>query len=192
MSVSGVGGNSNDLNSLWAELRARSASAAQKTAAAPELGTALSAGTTAVSGIQTVTAASGAMPMNAQDANAFQQSMGSVGQALQSGDLGAAQSAFAQAKSTLASAGVHGHHHHHRGGGVKQTEGGAATASASPFAQEFGALGQALQNGDLAGAADAFSQMGTLLASSPNKLTNVPIGANSPANPMGGSIDLTA
>jgi hypothetical protein len=137
--------------------------------------------------------------MNGQDANSFGQAMSSLSQALQSGDTAGAQAAFTKMQSLLQSAGVHGHHHHHHGGAkpvasadAPVMDGSPTTQGADPFAASFAAIGGALQGGDLAGAESALNRLDGLLQDSPNKLTSPPIGANSPANPAGGAIDLTA
>jgi predicted lipoprotein len=68
-----------------------------------------------------------------------------VGQALQSGDLSAAQQAFAAIPPTMV--GTSAVHHHH------------PPSSSASFAQELSTLGQALQSGNLAAAQQAFSTM---------------------------------
>jgi hypothetical protein len=190
MSVSGVGG-SNPLFTNWAMLaKTRVAEPTQKSI--QQLGQDLKAGnlSQAQADFATITAPSGSAAMSTGDSNSFAQSMGALGQALQGGDLQAAQDAFTQVQQTLAKSGVHRHHHHHGGGGAQKA--GAANAPTDPFAQAFGAIGQALQSGDLAGAQSAFSQLdGLLQAASPN-LTVPGIGAISQANPAGNIVDLTA
>ena len=88
---------------------------------------------------------------------------------------------------------MHKHHQHHHSS--------AATANANPsgpgqatraFASAFGAIGDALENGDLAGAQAALTQLDGLLQGSTNRLTSPPVGANTPVDPTGGVIDLTA
>ena len=76
----------------------------------------------------------------------------SLSQALQSGNLSDAQSAFSQLQNDLQARGAGGHHHHHGGGGGKGTGG-------SQIASDFSTLGQALQSGSLPDAQSAFDQI---------------------------------
>ena len=68
-----------------------------------------------------------------QRRSAFQQ----LGQALQSGDLGAAQSAYNL---------------------LTQNASTSAASQTNPLSQDFSAIGQALQSGDLKGAQSAFAK----------------------------------
>lgn len=197
MSVSGVGGTNPWLQDWSTISKARSDSAAQKAASvAGMLGQQVSTGVSGQSGVQSMTGSSGGQ-MNSQDSQSFSQSMSSLSQAVQGGDVGAAQDAFSKAKELLQSAGVHGHHHHHHGGAkpASSTDTSAAAAAADPtdpFASAFGDIGQALKAGDLAGAQSALSQLNSLLQDATTKLTSAPAGSNSPANPTGGVVDITA
>jgi hypothetical protein len=195
MSVSGVG-NGNSWFPDWASLnKPRGESAAQKaSASAGVLGQEMSAnGLGQAAGVQSVTSASGAQ-MNQQDSNSFGQSMSTLAQAIQGGDVESAQDAFAKAKALLGSSGVHGHHHHHHAGAkpAATADPNASTGSTDPFATAFAAIGQSLQSGDLAGARSALTSLDSLLQGAARKLTRPPIGANGPANPPGSAIDLTA
>jgi len=88
------------------------------------------------------------------NANPAAQAFSALGQALQSGDLAGAQQAFATLQQDLqggSQVGHHHHHHHHSDGGSS----GSISSSSNPFAQaaqEFNALGQALQAGNLSAA----------------------------------------
>jgi hypothetical protein len=179
----------------WSTIsKVRSESAAQKAASvAGTLGQPLSVGASSPSGVQSMTGASGGQ-MNSQDSNSFGQTMASLSQAIQGGDTGAAQDAFAKAKELLQSAGVHGHHHHHHAGAKPASAAGTTGVAdpTDPFADAFTQVGAALKAGDIAGAQTAMDQLDTLLQGADRKLTSPAVGANSPVNPSGGSIDLTA
>ncbi len=197
MSLSGVGGTNPWLPDWIAISKVRSDSAAQKVpSSASALGQLTSASALAQAPVQSMTGASGGQ-LNSQDSKSFSQSMASLTQAIQGGDVGTAQDAFSKAKALLQSAGVHGHHHHHHGGAkpASSTDTTAAAASAGPadpFASAFGDIGQALQAGDLALAQTALTRLNGLLQDSTTKPTGPPVGVNRPASPAGGVIDLTA
>jgi len=194
MSVSGVGNNSSWFPNPALLNKPRGESATPKTSAsAAALGQDVSGSNLGLAGVQTVTGASGGQ-MNHQDSNSFGQSMSTLAQAIQSGDVGSAQDAFAKAKALLASSGVHGHHHHHHAGArpAATADPSASTGSTDPFATAFAAIGQSVQNGDLAGAGAALSSLDGLLQGATKKLTRPPIGANGPSNPPGTAIDITA
>jgi hypothetical protein len=207
MSVSGIGGNSSWFSN-WATLgNTNPASAAQKTSsstttsaasAASTLGQEVAASSLGTLGLHSVTGASG-QQMNSQDSSSFGQTISSLTQSLQNGDLKGAQDAYAKLAQLTQSAGVHGHHHHrHHASSASQTGSSdsssatSASQSADPFAQAFSAIGQSLQNGDLTGAKSAMAQLDSLLQGAQTKLTSPPIGADSPANPAGGIVNLTA
>ena len=195
MSVSGVGGSNSWFPSIASLNRSRTdGTAAKATSPASALGQAIGTTGFAPSGVQTVTAASGAQ-MNGQDANSFSQSMGTLSQALQDGDLSGAQDAFAKIAAQLKSAGVHGHHHHHHAANANASPANGTDASGDtkdPFAVAFGALGQALQSGDLSGAQDALTRLDGLLQGANRKLTSPPPIVDGYSNPSGGAVDLTA
>ena len=79
--------------------------------------------------------------------NPVAKAVNAVGQALQSGDLSAAQQAFASIPPTWV--GPTAVHHHHT----------PPSQTSTAFAQELSALGQALQSGNLSAAQQAFSAM---------------------------------
>ena len=83
------------------------------------------------------------------------QAFKTLGQDLQSGNLSAAQQDFAaiQQNAQQASGSAHGHHNHHRRA-INSSQQGA-----SPISQAFGALGQALQSGNLPSAQQAYATL---------------------------------
>ena len=83
------------------------------------------------------------------------QAFKTLGQDLQSGNLSAAQQDFAaiQQNAQQASGSAHGHHNHHRRAINSSPQGG------SPISQAFGALGQALQSGNLPSAQQAYATL---------------------------------
>ena len=83
------------------------------------------------------------------------QAFKTLGQDLQSGNLSAAQQDFAaiQQNAQQASGSAHGHHNHHRRAISSGQQGG------SPISQVFGALGQALQSGNLPSAQQAYATL---------------------------------
>lgn len=83
------------------------------------------------------------------------QAFKTLGQDLQSGNLSAAQQDFAaiQQNAQQASGSAHGHHNHHRRAINSSQQGG------SPISQAFGALGQALQSGNLPSAQQAYATL---------------------------------
>jgi hypothetical protein len=100
----------------------------------------------------------------------------SLGQALQSGNLTSAQSAFTQLQQDIqtASASRRRHHHMHshgvEGGQASNAQSGGQTstgsstssstgASTNSIGSDFSSLGQALQSGNLTGAQSAFTQL---------------------------------
>jgi len=199
MSVSGVGGNNAWFTNWPASNRTpTTAASSASSSAAASLGQAISGGAAALSGVQSVTGASG-QSMNSQDSSTFQQTMSSLASDLQSGNTTAAQGDYAQLQSLLKSSGVHGHgHHHHHHAAATGGSSSSATsstdgtsASTDPFASAFASLGSSLQSGDLAGAQSAFSQLGSLLQDTANPLTQTP--ASSAGTALAGAIvDVTA
>jgi hypothetical protein len=84
------------------------------------------------------------------------QAFSALGQALQSGDLSAAQTAYnAIQQDVQQSAGQTSHHHHHHGGGSE----GANSTATNTLTQDFSALGQALQSGTLSAAQAAYTTL---------------------------------
>jgi outer membrane protein assembly factor BamD (BamD/ComL family) len=84
--------------------------------------------------------------------NSIAQAFNALSNDLQNGNLSAAQQDFAtiqQAFQQHGSGQVHHHHGHHGGGGRQSNQ----------IAEEFGALGQALQDGNLQGAQTAFAAL---------------------------------
>jgi hypothetical protein len=75
-----------------------------------------------------------------------------LGKDLQAGNLSAAQQDFAAIQQSAQQNAAHGHgHHHHR----RATE----TQETSTLQQDFGALGQALQSGNLSSAQQAYATL---------------------------------
>lgn len=100
--------------------------------------------------------------------NPFATDFSALAKALQSGDLSAAQTAFAKLQQDTQS--VQGHHHHHHHKASASTQSTASTTSSSSvgstagsgqnqFATDFSALGQALQSGNLSQAQAAFAKL---------------------------------
>jgi hypothetical protein len=90
-------------------------------------------------------------------AQAFQQ----LSQDLQSGNLSGAQSDFVVLQKDIqlnAMPGARGHHHHHRFHTYSSDE-SAGNAPGSAIDPAFGAVGQALQNGSLASAQQAYAAL---------------------------------
>lgn len=85
-----------------------------------------------------------------QNGNPLQSAFSQLAQDLQSGNLSGAQSDYSTIQQDFQnqSQGAHFHHHHHGGG-----------SEASQVNQDFQALGQALQSGNLAGAQQAYTTL---------------------------------
>jgi hypothetical protein len=115
--------------------------------------------------------------------NAIASDWTSLGQALQSGDMTSAQSAFGKLQSDLASAAEStsgaqgGHHHHHHHGGVGKAQAvysamqpGNATSTTqgtgSAVSTDIAGLKQALQSGDTSSAQDVLARLEQDLQSS--------------------------
>jgi protein subunit release factor A len=90
----------------------------------------------------------------ATSTNGIAQEFQTLGQDLQAGNLTAAQQAFAtiQQDTQQALASGQTHHHHHAAGSGQQNAG-------NTLAQAFGALGQALQSGNLSTAQQAYASL---------------------------------
>jgi hypothetical protein len=191
MSVSGVGNNNSPLPSWVTHNRTRNdVSTNRATPVVVTLGKGLPADGSGNAGLQAVTGASGG-PMNQQDSQSFGRSMSTLAQAIQDGDTGAAQAAFAKTKALLDSSGVHGRGHH-RGGTAASADPNAAATATDPFASAFTRIGQSLQEGDLALAGSALSELDSLLLGAGKRLTRPNTGAAPSASPAGGAVDLTA
>jgi soluble cytochrome b562 len=98
-------------------------------------------------------------PSGAQSNSPIAQDFSTLKQALQAGNLTAAQQAFSTLQQDLQQRSVgqaHHHHHHHQSGSGSQGS-SSASGSSDPFAQDFTALGQALQAGNLTAAQQAYS-----------------------------------
>ena len=116
------------------------------------------------------------------------QALKALGQDLQSGNLSGAQqdfSAIQQAVQQQESAGGgHGHHRHHH---VTEQQSGS-----DPISQAFGALGQALQAGNLTSAQTAYASIQQdLQGSLPSAFTDSGTGA-SPSSTSSSSISVSA
>ncbi|HUB29233.1 MAG TPA: hypothetical protein VL967_06030 [Terracidiphilus sp.] len=83
-----------------------------------------------------------------QGSNPLQSAFSQLSQDLQSGNLSGAQSDFSTIQQDLQGQGARFHHHHHGGG-----------AGSSAINQEFQALGQALQSGNLSSAQQAYTSL---------------------------------
>jgi len=87
-----------------------------------------------------------------QNSNPLQSAFSTLAQDLQSGNLSGAQSEYSTIQQDLQnqgqSQGAHFHHHHHGGG-----------SGGSEVNQEFQALGQALQSGNLSSAQQAYTSL---------------------------------
>jgi outer membrane protein assembly factor BamD (BamD/ComL family) len=82
------------------------------------------------------------------------QSFSQLSQALQSGNLTAAQKDYSNIQQdfqTRGTQGAHGHHHRHGGGGSEEDQ--------NQVSQTFAQLGQELQTGDLSGSQQAYSSL---------------------------------
>jgi protein subunit release factor A len=92
----------------------------------------------------------------ATSTNSVAQAFKTLGQDLQSGNISAAQQDFAaiQQNAQQASGAGHGHHNHHRRAINDSSQQGNNTLS-----QAFGALGQALQSGNLSSAQQAYATL---------------------------------
>jgi len=86
------------------------------------------------------------------NATAVGQAFSALGQALQSGNVAQAQQDYATIQQDVQQAvgQFQGHHHHHHGGGGQQS---------SAISQAFSSLGQALQQGNLSAAQQAYSTL---------------------------------
>jgi hypothetical protein len=84
-----------------------------------------------------------------------------LSQALQSGNLQDAQTAFTTLQGDIQQQQGSGQvrHHHHHGGNSSQSTASAASQQTNPVATAFGALSQALQSGNLSGAQTAFATL---------------------------------
>lgn len=100
--------------------------------------------------------------------NSPAQAFSAVGQALQSGNLSAAQTAFATLQQDLSLAGgtqLHAHHHHRSGaasegdGQPGQSAPAVMTGQANSIAQAFSSLLQDIQSGNLSAAQTAYATM---------------------------------
>ncbi|MGD0626086.1 MAG: hypothetical protein ABSB32_15380 [Thermodesulfobacteriota bacterium] len=100
--------------------------------------------------------------------NAFATDFSALGKALQSGDLSAAQTAFAKLQQDTQSVQGHHHHHHHKASASTQSTapttsspsaGSIAGGGQNQFATDFSALGQALQSSDLSKAQQAYAKL---------------------------------
>ncbi len=87
------------------------------------------------------------------------QAFSAVGQALQSGNLSAAQAAFATLQQDLSPSSngrMHLHHQHHAGAG---SEGDSQTGASNPIAQALSTLLQDVQSGNFSAAQSAYATM---------------------------------
>ena len=84
------------------------------------------------------------------------QALKALGQDLQSGNLSGAQQDFSAIQQAVqrqeSPGGGHGHHRHHHAAGPQQS-------GSDPISQAFGALGQALQAGNLTSAQTAYASI---------------------------------
>jgi len=93
-----------------------------------------------------------------QSNNPIAQAFSQLSKDLQSGNLSAAQQDYSTIQQDLQSQTSQVHHHHHYSDGGQESQ-------QSRFAQLFDQLGQALQSGDLSGAAQAFNWLQQLFQS---------------------------
>ena len=98
-------------------------------------------------------------PNGSQNTSPIAQDFSALAQALQSGNMANAQQAFTTLQQDLQQgSGLVGHHRHHHHHGESGFQGSNSTSgTAYPFAQDFSALGKALQSGNLAAAQQAYS-----------------------------------
>jgi len=85
-----------------------------------------------------------------QSSNPIAQEFNQLSQALQSGNLSAAQQDYSQIQQDFQSQSAQGHHHHHHHGGG---------SGSSQISQLFNQLGQALQSGNLSSAQQAYATL---------------------------------
>ena len=97
-------------------------------------------------------------PNGTQNTSPVSQDVNALAQALQSGNLTDAQKAFTTLQQDVQQVSSHtGHHHHHHHGGSGSQGSNSISGSSNPLAQDFSALGQALQFGNLVAAQQAYS-----------------------------------
>ena len=99
------------------------------------------------------------IPSGQQNSSPFTQAINQLGQDLQSGNLAAAQqdvSTIQQDIQQIAGQ-VQQHHHHHHHGNGSQSSNSTSGPQSGQLAQDFSALGQALQSGNLSAAQQAYS-----------------------------------
>ncbi len=95
--------------------------------------------------------------------NSVNNDLSALGQAIQSGDLKAAQNDFSELMHDTQSIGSEHHHHHHKTSANSQNATTASPTSSitgtNSVANDLTALGQALQSGNLSTAGSVFSQL---------------------------------
>lgn len=124
---------------------------------------------------------------SATHSSPLSQAFGALSQDLQNGNLSSAQQDYSTIQQNLqqqSSSRVHHHFHHHHGGGQ----------AAGEIQQEFGALGQALQAGNVSAAQTAFAALSQDLPQFSSSASSTSSGANSfsPAPGASGTLNVTA
>jgi hypothetical protein len=126
--------------------------------------------------------------------NTIGKALAQLGQDLKSGNLQGAQQDFTnlqqdvQQLSSQQVGGHHGHHHHYT-----ESSQSSSSRQTNPIAQEFSALAQDLQAGNLSGAQSAFSALQNDLQQIGGFLTAGSNGISSAAAPSStGSLNVTA
>jgi len=120
--------------------------------------------------------------------SAIAQAFQTLGQDLQAGNLSAAQQDFAtiQQDAQQASGQTYHHGHHHRAANSGQQ-------GSNPISQAFGALGQALQSGNLSSAQQAYATLQQDLQQYlPDSGSSSTSTAGAPPPSPGGSVSVTA
>jgi len=120
--------------------------------------------------------------------NSVSQAFSALGQDLKSGNLAAAQQDFSTIQQDLRQSygQFRGHHHHHH---AIDFQSSLPSSQNSAATQEFGALAQALQSGNLAAAQQAYS---TLQASLQQFAAAYASASGTAAQPSGAGLSLTA
>lgn len=181
MSVQSVGGNRMSASDWLTLMRSRGTDSAQDlTAKVTKLGADVRAGdlVAASADLQSMTAVSG-YAMRKGEAEEFQSGLQSLGAAIDAGDTGAAQAAFANLATGLARAQVH-----QWSPPVDALFAPSSDSSADdPFAGAFGSIGSSLATDDLGSASAALTRLRLLLANAAKPLTTQTSEESAPVRP---------
>ena len=133
------------------------------------------------------------LAVSSTNTNPITQAISQLSQDLQSGNLSAAQSDFANLQKDVQQTATQGHPHHHHHHSAGESQNSNSDAAGTAIKQSFAALGQALQTGNLQAAQQSYTSLQQELSqiSGLSAITSANTGSI-PASAAQGTVNLTA